>query len=76
MNQAHKIALNKAIQPNLHPSLLLAPSHLIQSPLKHILNQPLNPPNHIFNLPHPLFPQLKPQTFPKLTQFLHNYTPK
>ena len=69
------MGVNKAIQGNLDPSVLLAPWDVIESRLKDILNQGLNRGKHIFNLGHGVF-QVKPETLRKVTEFVHNYTAK
>ena len=76
IKQADKMGVNKAIQGNLDPSVLLAPWDVIESRLKDILNQGLNRGKHIFNLGHGVFPEVKPETLRKVTEFVHNYTAK
>ncbi|WP_313957857.1 uroporphyrinogen decarboxylase family protein, partial [Staphylococcus aureus] len=74
INHPQQLPLTKTLQPNLHPSILLPPSNLIQHTFKPILHQPMHNPKHIFNLPHALFPEVQPHTLPKVSQFLHTYT--
>ncbi|WP_306766676.1 uroporphyrinogen decarboxylase family protein, partial [Staphylococcus hominis] len=52
------------------------PWDVIESRLKDILNQGLDRGKHIFNLGHGVFPEVKPETLRKVTEFVHNYTAK
>ena len=43
---------------------------------KDILDQGTARGKHIFNLGHGVFPEVKPETLRKVSEFVHNYTQK
>lgn len=74
IKEASNLNITKTLQGNLDPSLLLAPWDVIEGRLKDILDQGMNYGQHIFNLGHGVFPEVKPETLRKVTEFVHNYT--
>lgn len=74
IKEASDLNITKTLQGNLDPSLLLAPWDVIESRLKDILDQGMDYGQHIFNLGHGVFPEVKPETLRKVTEFVHNYT--
>ncbi|MDT3960629.1 uroporphyrinogen decarboxylase [Staphylococcus kloosii] len=74
IKEASDLNITKTLQGNLDPSLLLAPWDVIESRLKAILDQGMDYGQHIFNLGHGVFPEVKPETLRKVTEFVHNYT--
>ncbi|MGA8943248.1 MAG: uroporphyrinogen decarboxylase [Thermoactinomyces sp.] len=71
---AREQGIDKTLQGNLDPSLLLAPWELIEQRAKEILDQGTARPGYIFNLGHGIFPSVKVETLQKLTAFVHEYT--
>ena len=76
IKEAGALGFDKTLQGNLDPSLLLAPWDVIESRLKAILDQGQAYGQHIFNLGHGVFPEVKPETLKRVTQFVHDYTSK
>lgn len=74
INEAKNRGVTKAVQGNLDPSVLLAPWPVIESRLKPILDQGMAHGRHIFNLGHGVFPEVKPDTLRRVSQFVHDYT--
>lgn len=74
IKEASDLNVTKTLQGNLDPSLLLSPWDVIESRLKDILDQGMDYGQHIFNLGHGVFPEVKPETLRKVTEFVHNYT--
>lgn len=74
IQDAHDLDITKTLQGNLDPSLLLAPWNVIEERLKPILDEGVAHGKHIFNLGHGVFPEVKPETLRKITEFVHNYT--
>lgn len=74
IRQARKQGIDKALQGNLDPSVLLGPWELIEQRAKEILDQGTEQPGYIFNLGHGIFPEVKVETMQKLTAFVHEYT--
>lgn len=68
--------IQKTLQGNLDPSLLMAPWEMIEAKAKEILDQGLSQPGHIFNLGHGTYPDVQVETLQRLTQFVHEYTLK
>lgn len=74
IEHANKMGINKTLQGNLDPSILLAPENVIEERLKPILDQGLAHGKHIFNLGHGVFPEVKPDTLKRVSKFVHEYT--
>ena len=74
IQEAKDLGLNKTLQGNLDPSLLLAPWDVIEENIKQIIDQGRDYGQHIFNLGHGVFPQVQPETLKKVTQFVHEYS--
>ncbi len=73
---ARQMGIQKTLQGNLDPSLLLAPWELIEKEAKAILDQGMEQPGYIFNLGHGLYPEVQVETLQRLTELVHNYTQK
>ena len=69
------MGVNKTLQGNLDPSLLLAPWDVIEQRVREILDEGMERGKHIFNLGHGVFP-VQPDTLKRVTQFVHDYTSK
>lgn len=76
ITEAGRLGVNKTVQGNLDPSLLLAPWEVIEKRLKEVLDQGQNYGRHIFNLGHGVFPEVQPETLRKVSEFVHRYTQK
>lgn len=75
IREARRLGINKTVQGNLDPALLLASWETIEAKAKDILDQGLEQPGkHIFNLGHGVFPQVNPETLKRLTSFIHEYS--
>lgn len=74
IKEARQMGIQKTVQGNLDPAILLAPWEVIEERTKVILDQGLALPSHIFNLGHGVFPSVNPETLKKLTTFVHEYT--
>ncbi|MFZ4451872.1 uroporphyrinogen decarboxylase [Salibacterium aidingense] len=72
--EARELGINKALQGNLDPALLLAPWDVIKENVKPILEQGMQEKGYIFNLGHGVFPDVNPDTLKRLTAFVHEYT--
>ncbi|MGG0719191.1 uroporphyrinogen decarboxylase [Robertmurraya massiliosenegalensis] len=74
IDEARRMGINKTVQGNLDPAILLAPWEVIEEKAKAILDQGMKQPGYIFNLGHGVFPQVNPETLKKLTTFVHEYS--
>lgn len=68
--------VNKPVQGNLDPALLLADWSIIEARTKDIIDQGLEAKGHIFNLGHGVFPEVDPEVLKRLTTFIHEYSAK
>lgn len=76
ISAAREMGISKTLQGNLDPAVLLAPWDFVKERVKAILEEGMKQPGFIFNLGHGVFPQVKPETLKKLTEFIHDYTQK
>lgn len=63
-----------AIQGNLDPYVLTAPSSVIHEHARTILDEGMKEPGFIFNLGHGLFPEASLDKLKELTDFVHSYS--
>lgn len=71
---ARSRGIEKTVQGNLDPSLLLAPWEKIEKKVREILDEGTAQPGFIFNLGHGVFPQVEADTLKRLTNFVHEYS--
>jgi len=74
IREARTKGVNKAVQGNLDPAVLLAPWDVLEERVKSILDQGIELPSYIFNLGHGVFPQVDPDVLKRLTAFIHEYS--
>jgi uroporphyrinogen decarboxylase len=74
ISEARKMGIQKTVQGNLDPALLLSSWDLIEERTKQILDQGMQQDGYIFNLGHGVFPSVNPETLKKLTAFIHDYS--
>ena len=65
-----------AVQGNLDPMVLTAPSSVIHQHAKRIIDEGLQQPGFIFNLGHGLFPEASLEKLRELTAYIHEYSSK
>ncbi|BBI34866.1 uroporphyrinogen decarboxylase [Cohnella abietis] len=63
-----------AVQGNLDPYVLTAPSEVIHEHARRILDEGMQEPGFIFNLGHGLFPEASLEKLKELTEFVHTYS--
>ncbi|MBM7633941.1 uroporphyrinogen decarboxylase [Geomicrobium sediminis] len=74
VTEAREMGIQKTLQGNLDPAILLAPWDTIEARAKKILDETENDPSFIFNLGHGVTPSILPDTLRRLTQFVHEYS--
>jgi uroporphyrinogen decarboxylase len=74
IQQARDLGIQKTVQGNLDPAILLAPWEVIEERAKAILDQGMAEGGYIFNLGHGVFPSVNPETLKRLTSFVHEYS--
>lgn len=74
IKEAREMGINKVLQGNLDPAVLLADWKTIETKTKEILDESIEDEHHVFNLGHGVTPDIKPATLKKLTELIHSYT--
>ncbi|MFP3512538.1 uroporphyrinogen decarboxylase [Peribacillus sp. SIMBA_075] len=74
--EARQMGIQKTVQGNLDPALLLSSWDVIEDRTKRILDQGMEQDGYIFNLGHGVFPSVNPETLKRLTAFIHEYSSK
>jgi uroporphyrinogen decarboxylase len=74
IHQAREMGIQKTVQGNLDPAILLAPWEVIEEKAKAILDQGMKQDGFIFNLGHGVFPSVNPETLKRLTTLIHEYS--
>jgi uroporphyrinogen decarboxylase len=64
----------RAVQGNLDPSLVFAPTELMLSRAAEVLDAGRAAPGHIFNLGHGVMPSTNPDQLARLTDFVHDHS--
>lgn len=76
ITEARQMGIQKTVQGNLDPALLLSSWDVIEERTKRILEQGMEQDGYIFNLGHGVFPSVNPETLKRLTAFIHEYSSK
>ncbi|MGE7761128.1 uroporphyrinogen decarboxylase [Peribacillus sp. NPDC097895] len=76
ITEARQMGIQKTVQGNLDPALLLSSWDVIEERTKQILDQGMQQDGYIFNLGHGVFPSVNPETLKRLTTFIHEYSAK
>ncbi|RFU62281.1 uroporphyrinogen decarboxylase [Bacillus sp. V59.32b] len=74
ISEARKMGIDKTVQGNLDPAILLSSWDVIEARAKKILDMGMEKPGYIFNLGHGVFPEVNPETLKRLTAFIHEYS--
>ncbi|MFJ7831298.1 uroporphyrinogen decarboxylase [Peribacillus sp. NPDC097284] len=74
ISRAREMGIQKTVQGNLDPAILLSSWDIIEERAKEILDQGMQQDGYIFNLGHGVFPDVNPETLKKLTAFIHEYS--
>jgi uroporphyrinogen decarboxylase len=64
----------RAVQGNLDPALVFAPTEVMLERAAQILDVGRRAPGHIFNLGHGVLPSTDPDRLARLTDFVHEHT--
>ncbi|WHY57798.1 uroporphyrinogen decarboxylase [Peribacillus simplex] len=76
ITEARQMGIQKTVQGNLDPALLLSSWDVIEERTRRILDQGMDRDGYIFNLGHGVFPSVNPETLKRLTAFIHEYSSK
>ncbi|MDH6578260.1 uroporphyrinogen decarboxylase [Kitasatospora sp. MAP5-34] len=70
---AQRVGPGKALQGNLDPAVLYAPTRVVETKAREVLHaaQALGDSGHIFNLGHGVMPSMDPDALSRLVEFVH-----
>lgn len=71
-----RLGPDKAVQGNLDPTLLFAPTELVHERAAQIIEAGRAAKGHVFNLGHGVLPATDPDTLTRLVDFIHSYEPE
>lgn len=74
LNEARERTNGKALQGNLDPAYLNAPTDVLLEEAKRILDLGMEQPGYVFNLGHGVFPEADGEKLKQLTAFVHEYS--
>ncbi len=69
-----RVGPGKAVQGNLDPTLLFAPTELVHARAAEIIDAGRSAEGHVFNLGHGVLPATDPDTLTRLVDFVHEYS--
>ncbi len=69
-----RVGPDKALQGNLDPAVLFAPTAAVESKAREVLDAGRGLPGHIFNLGHGVMPDTDPDALTRLVDFVHTTT--
>lgn len=72
--EARRLGVDKVLQGNLDPAILLADWDTIESRTKAIIDEGIEAGRHVFNLGHGVTPDVSQETLKKLTELVHSYS--
>jgi uroporphyrinogen decarboxylase len=68
-----RVGPGKAVQGNLDPTLLFAPTELVHAKAAEIIDAGRTAEGHVFNLGHGVLPATDPDSLARLVDFVHGY---
>jgi uroporphyrinogen decarboxylase len=71
---ARRIGPGKALQGNLDPTVLFAPTHVVETKAREVLDAASGLEGHIFNLGHGVTPTMDPDALTRLVEYVHTQT--
>ncbi len=71
---ARRVGPHKALQGNLDPAVLFAPTSAVETKTREVLYSATDLPGHIFNLGHGVLPSTDPDALTRLVDFVHRTT--
>lgn len=72
--EARKLGIDKVLQGNLDPAILLADWDTIESRTKAIIDEGIEAGRHVFNLGHGVTPDITQDTLKKLAELVRTYS--
>jgi uroporphyrinogen decarboxylase len=69
-----RIGPGRAVQGNLDPAVLFAPTEVIEAEASRVIEQGRAAPGHVFNLGHGVLPDTDPDALSRLVDFVHTHS--
>ncbi|MCT9090659.1 uroporphyrinogen decarboxylase [Streptomyces sp. ASQP_92] len=73
---ARRVGPGKALQGNLDPAVLFAPTAAVEAKTREVLDAAAGLEGHIFNLGHGVLPSMDPDALTRLVAYVHEQTAK
>ncbi|MFE9122049.1 uroporphyrinogen decarboxylase [Streptomyces sp. NPDC007172] len=73
---ARRVGPGKALQGNLDPAVLFAPTAAVEEKTREVLDAAAGLEGHIFNLGHGVLPSMDPDSLTRLVAYVHEQTAK
>jgi uroporphyrinogen decarboxylase len=70
-----RVGHDRGVQGNLDPTVLFAPTSVVEKHARRVLDAAEGRPGHIFNLGHGILPETPVETVKALVDFVHRYRP-
>jgi uroporphyrinogen decarboxylase len=71
---ARRIGPGKALQGNLDPTVLFAPTEAVEAKTREVLESAKDLEGHVFNLGHGVMPSTDPDALTRLVEYVHTRT--
>ncbi|WST35128.1 uroporphyrinogen decarboxylase [Streptomyces sp. NBC_01166] len=71
---ARRVGPGKALQGNLDPAVLFAPTEVVEAKTREVLDAAAGLEGHIFNLGHGVMPATDPDALTRLVEYVHQQT--
>ncbi|WP_030979306.1 uroporphyrinogen decarboxylase [Streptomyces sp. NRRL S-1824] len=71
---AHRVGPGKALQGNLDPAVLFAPTATVEAKTREVLDAAAGLEGHVFNLGHGVMPTTDPDALTRLVEYVHTQT--
>jgi uroporphyrinogen decarboxylase len=71
---ARRVGPGKALQGNLDPAVLFAPTEVVETKAREVLDAAAGLEGHIFNLGHGVMPNMDPDALTRLAEYVHTQT--
>lgn len=71
---ARRVGPGKALQGNLDPAVLFAPTEAVEAKTREVLEAAKDLEGHIFNLGHGVMPNTDPDSLTRLAEYVHTQT--
>ncbi|WP_406505901.1 uroporphyrinogen decarboxylase [Streptomyces sp. NBC_00212] len=73
---ARRVGPGKALQGNLDPAVLFAPTAAVEAKTREVLDAAAGLEGHVFNLGHGVLPSMDPDALTRLVAYVHEQTAK